>query len=164
MGYNYGAGKPGRVREGIRFTTLVTLGYSLIMWILVMAFPALFIRLFNNEAALVAAGVPAFRIYYAIFFCMSFQNIGQSVFVALGRSKNAVFFSLLRKAFIVAPLTLLLPAMGLGHNGVFLAEPISNVLGGFTCLITMYLTVYRPLAAEQADSSAAGADPQGGFQ
>lgn len=76
---------------------------------------------------------------------MAFQFIGQSVFVGLGRSKSAIFFSLLRKAFIVAPLTLILPAVGLGADGVFLAEPISNVLGGLACILTMYVTVYRPM-------------------
>lgn len=159
LGYNYGAGEYGRVRQGIRFTTVATLTYSLVTWALTLAFPAALIRIFNGEAALVAAGVPAFRIYYAAFFCMGFQFVGQSVFVALGRSKNAVFFSLLRKAFIVAPLTVLLPALGLGFNGVFLAEPISNVLGGLACLITMYVTVYRPLGVrseELTDGGTAG--------
>ena len=145
LGYNYGAGEYERVRQGIRFTTVLTMGYSLVAWLLVLLFPEFLIRMFNNEADLIAAGIPAFRIYFATFFCMSFQFIGQSIFVGLGRSKSAVFFSLLRKAFIVAPLTLLLPAIGLGVNGVFLAEPISNVLGGLACIITMYLTVYRPL-------------------
>ena len=54
-------------------------------------------------------------------------------FVGLGRSRSAVFFSLLRKAFIVAPLTLLLPGLGMGVDGVFAAEPVSNVLGGLAC-------------------------------
>ncbi len=70
---------------------------------------------------------------------------GQSTFVALGRSKQVVFFSLLRKAIIVAPLTLLLPCIGLGVNGVFLAEPISNLIGGLASFITMYVQVYRKL-------------------
>ena len=60
----------------------------------------------------------------------------------------SIFFSLLRKAFIVAPLTLILPAVGFGADGVFLAEPISNVLGGLACILTMYFTVYRRLNAE----------------
>ena len=145
LGYNYGAGEYARVREGIRFTTVLTVGYSLAAWALVMAAPGPLIRIFNSEAELIAAGIPAFRLYFAAFFCMSFQFIGQSVFVGLGRSKNAVFFSLLRKAFIVAPLTLLLPALGMGVDGVFLAEPISNVAGGLACILTMYATVYRRL-------------------
>ena len=145
LGYNYGAGEYRRVRQGIRFTTALTLSYSLVVWLLVLIFPEALIRIFNNEPDLIAAGIPAFRIYFATFFCMSFQFIGQSVFVGLGRSRQAVFFSLLRKAFIVAPLTLLLPALGLGVDGVFLAEPISNVVGGLACLLTMYAVVYRPL-------------------
>ena len=145
LGYNYGAGQYGRVRQGIRFTTVLTVGYSVVVWAVVMLLPEPLIRIFNNEADLIAAGIPAFRIYFATFFFMSFQFIGQSVFVGLGRSKNAIFFSLLRKAFIVAPLTLILPAVGFGADGVFLAEPISNVLGGLACILTMYSTVYRRL-------------------
>ncbi len=58
----------------------------------------------------------------------------------------AVFFSLLRKAVIVAPLTVILPRLwGLGTTGVFLAEPISNVIGGLACYITMIVVVYIPL-------------------
>ena len=127
------------------FTTVLTVGYSVAAWALVMAVPELLIRIFNDEPELIAAGIPAFRLYFAAFFCMSFQFIGQSVFVGLGRSRSAVFFSLLRKAFIVAPLTLLLPGLGMGVDGVFAAEPVSNVLGGLACLLTMYITVYRRL-------------------
>ena len=143
LGYNYGAGLYRRVRQGIRFTTVLTVSYSVAIWAVVMLLPEPLIRIFNNESDLIAAGIPAFHIYFATFFCMAFQFIGQSVFVGLGRSKSAIFFSLLRKAFIVAPLTLILPAVGLGADGVFLAEPISNVLGGLACILTMYVTVYR---------------------
>jgi len=51
----------------------------------------------------------------------------------VGDAKHAIFCSLLRKAFIVVPLTLLLPMAGFGVNGVFLAEPISNAIGGIFC-------------------------------
>ena len=145
LGYNYGAGEYRRGRQGIRFTTVLPMAYSVAAWAVVMAVPGLLIRIFNSEAELIAAGIPAFRLYFAAFFCMSFQFIGQSVFVGLGRSKSAVFFSLLRKAFIVAPLTLLLPMLGMGVDGVFVAEPISNVTGGLACVLTMYFTVYRRL-------------------
>lgn len=145
LGYNYGAGLYRRVREGIRFTTAVTMAYSVGVWALVMAIPHIFIHIFNSEQELLAAGVPAFRIYFAAFFCMAFQFIGQSVFVGLNRSRSAVFFSLLRKAFIVTPLTVLLPAWGWGVDGVFWAEPISNIVGGLACFATMMATVYIPL-------------------
>ena len=148
LGYNYGAKAYDRVRQGIRFTTVVTLAYSVIMWAATMLLPGVLIRIFNGEAELLEAGIPAMRIYFATFFFMAFQMAGQTTFVALGRSKKAVFFSLLRKAIIVAPLTLLL-AIPLGTDGVFLAEPISNVIGGLACWLTMYYTVYRSLGAQE---------------
>ena len=76
---------------------------------------------------------------------MAFQFAGQSAFQGLGRSKNAIFFSIFRKVVIVVPLTLLLPQMGFGVVGIFLAEPISNAIGGLACFVTMWRTLYRKL-------------------
>ena len=102
---------------------------------------------------MLAAGEGALRIYFYGFFFMAFQFTGQSSFTALGYSKHSVFFSLLRKAVIVAPLTMLLPRIGLGVNGVFLAEPISNALGGLACFTTMYFVLYRKLGSERAQET-----------
>ena len=88
--------------------------------------------------------MPALRIYFSMFLFMSLQIAGQGVFVGLGRSRQAVFFSLLRKAIINAPLTLILP-MWMGTTGVFAAEAVSQFIGGLACFTTMFLTLYRPL-------------------
>ena len=48
--------------------------------------------------------------------------------------------------FIVVPLTYLLPyALGMGTRGVFMAEPVSNVIGGSLCFLTMLATVIPEL-------------------
>ena len=131
MGFNYGAEEYRRVQLGILFCTLVCVGYTTLVWLLLFLFPEFFIGLFSGEAALREAAVPCMHIYFFGFFMMSLQMAGQSAAVALGRSKQAVFFSLFRKVIIVTPLTLLLPRLfGLGVTGVFLAEPISNFIGG----------------------------------
>lgn len=81
---------------------------------------------------------------------MAFQFCGQCTFTALGKAKRAVFFSLFRKIVIVVPLTLILPGLfGMGVNGVFWAEPVSNAIGGLACFITMMLTIYRKLGKEE---------------
>lgn len=145
MGYNYGARLFGRVKEGIRFTTLAGLVWTAAAWLAVLAFPQAFVRLFTQDEALRAIGPRVLKLYFFGFFFQTFQFAGQSVFQSLGDARHAVFFSLLRKAVIVFPLTLLLPRMGLGVDGVFIAEPISNALGGLACYITMVLTVYLRL-------------------
>ncbi len=146
-GYNYGARKYGRVRESIRFAVALTVGYATIFWATAMLFPEMLIRVFNDEPEVIAAGVPALRIYFALFIPMSLQAAAQSAFVGLGRAKQAIFFSLFRKAIINAPLTVILPALGMGATGVFVAEAISQLVGGLACFITMCLTLYRPLCA-----------------
>lgn len=153
LGFNYGAGKYRRVRQGIRFTSIVCIVYTVIAWVCTFLFPEQFIHMFNSDPALIDKGVPALHLYFFGFFMMSLQFAGQSVFVALGRSKQAVFFSLFRKAIIVIPLTIFLPMVGgLGVNGVFLAEPISNFIGGGACFCTMMLTIWPMLRQEPSES------------
>ena len=158
MGYNYGAKAYARVREAIRFTTVVCVAYTALAWLLLFLFPAFFINVFNSDPAVLTAGVPALQIFFFGFFLMSLQHAGQSVFVALGKSRQAIFFSVLRKVIIVTPLTLLLPQLwNLGTTGVFLAEPISNLLGGGACFLTMMLTVWPELKRGEAAQKEASA-------
>ena len=145
MGYNYGAKEWKRVKDAIKFNTLIGVSYTIFAWILVMLLPRFLFGIFTNDPEIIALGPKSLSIYFFGFFLMSLQFAGQSVFQALGFAKKAVFFSLLRKAFIVFPLTILLPMIGFGVNGVFLAEPISNAIGGLACFITMYRTVYKKL-------------------
>lgn len=145
ISFNYGAKKNDRVKTGIRFNTFVGSAYTLFAWILIVMFPRFWFGIFSDDLQMIDLGIGALKIYFFGFVFMAFQFAGQSTFQALGDAKHAIFFSLLRKAIIVVPLTLLLPRMGLGVNGVFLAEPISNALGGLACYITMRMTVYRKL-------------------
>lgn len=153
LGYNYGAQKIGRVKEGIRFTALIGTLYTILAWAFVMKFPHLLFSIFTNDTAMIETGNSALQIYFFGFCFMAFQFAGQCTFQALGCAKRAIFFSLLRKVIIVIPLTLLLPAIGLGVNGVFLAEPISNFVGGLACFTTMWITVYRRLGDDRKDEA-----------
>lgn len=143
-GYNYGAKLYSRVRQSVRFSVGVTVAYSVLFWAAAMTVPGPLIRIFKDDPAVIEAGIPALRIYFGMFLFMSLQIAGQGVFVSLGRSKHAIFFSLLRKAIINAPLTLILP-IWLGTTGVFAAEAVSQLIGGLASFTTMYFTVYRPL-------------------
>ncbi len=145
LGYNYGAKEYGRVKEAIRFMALLGAAYTALTWAMVMLIPRQLIGIFSEDGDTIAVGARMLNLYFFGFVFMAFQFTGQSTFQALGKAKQAVFFSLLRKAFIVVPLTLLLPRLGFGVEGVFLAEPISNAIGGIACFTTMYMTVYRKI-------------------
>ncbi len=145
LGFNYGAEKNDRVKEGIRFMTLIGSLYTILAWLLVILLPQQLIHIFSNDEQTIIEGARALYIYFFGFVFMSFQFAGQSTFQGLGKRKQAIFFSMLRKVIIVVPLTILLPMVGFGVNGVFLAEPISNIIGGLACFVTMWHTVYKKL-------------------
>jgi len=149
IGFNYGAGKNERVRAAIKFFVSASVLYSVFIWAIMMLLPGLLIRIFNNETELITVGIPNLRIYFVMFMFMSLQMSSQGVFTGLGRSKNAIFFSLLRKAVIAAPLTILLPLLGMGTRGVFVAEAISQFVGGLACFGTMYFVVYRKMLSNE---------------
>ena len=145
LGFNYGAGKNDRVKEGIRFMTLIGSVYTVLAWLLVILLPQQLIHIFSSDEQTIVEGAKALYIYFFGFVFMAFQFAGQSTFQGLGKKKQAIFFSMLRKVIIVTPLTILLPMIGFGVNGVFLAEPISNIIGGLACFITMWSTVYKKM-------------------
>jgi len=146
LSFNYGARKPKRVKKAAMVMTLLVLAYSAIAWGAILLIPEFLIGIFSSDPVLQADAVPALKLYFAAFIFMDLQYIGQTTFKSLNKKKQAIFFSLLRKVFIVVPLTYFLPyGLHMGTNGVFMAEPVSNVIGGSLCFITMLVTILPEL-------------------
>ena len=154
MSYNYGAKLYPRVSASIRFTFLSGLAINILMWALVMFIPEPLIRIFTSDEQLIGTAVVCARIFFGAFPFMAMQQAGQSTFVALNYPRYALFFSLFRKIVLVAPLTLLLPNLGLGVYGVFWAEFASQVIGATACFTTMYLVIWRHMKDYPTASSA----------
>lgn len=142
ISYNYGAGKPTRIRKAIAVLSIMTLAYTAVMWSIIIFAPGALISIFSSDSSLLSDAIVALKQYFAAFIFMDLQYIGQTVFKSLNKKKHAIFFSLLRKVIIVVPLTYIMPyTFNMGTTGVFLAEPVSNVIGGSICFITMLCTV-----------------------
>ena len=155
ISYNYGAHRPRRVIKAGTTMFLFSVIYTAVTWGLIIMTPELLIHVFSSDEALMADAVPALKLYFAAFLFMTLQSTGQTIFKSLNHKKQAIFFSLLRKVFIVVPLTYLLPyAFHLGTNGVFMAEPISNIIGGSLCFITMLCTVLPELKRMEKEQTA----------
>ena len=146
LSYNYGARRPIRVRKAGMVMGAMILAYSAVIWSIIILEPRPLIRIFSSDVQLTKDAVPALNQYFAAFIFMDLQYMGQTVFKSLNKKKQAIFFSMLRKVFIVVPLTYLMPyALHMGTDGVFLAEPVSNVIGGTLCFATMLITVLPEL-------------------
>ncbi|MBE5998580.1 MAG: MATE family efflux transporter [Eubacteriales bacterium] len=146
ISYNYGAGRYRKVRRAILIMTIVGVGYTALMWVFVLIRPSLFISVFSSDTSILEKAVPALHMYFFAFVFQALQISGQTTFKALNKKRQAIFFSIFRKVIIVVPLTFLLPTVfGMGPMGVFMAEPVSNFVGGTACFVTMVCTVLPEL-------------------
>ena len=146
ISYNYGAKRPKKVIKAWITMSVLILFYILIAWSVILFDPKFLIRIFSSDKSLMIDTVPAMKLYFATFIFMLFQYTGQTMFKSLNKKKQAIFFSILRKVVIVVPLTYIFPYIfHMGTNGVFVAEPVSNVIGGSLCFIVMLLTVLPEL-------------------
>lgn len=138
ISYNYGAGNITRVKECFRKLFIVCISFSLGIIALVELFPGMFIGIFTDDVELIQLGIPALRVFMAGMCVMGAQTACQQTFLALGESFISMFLALLRKVILLMPLALLLPVVtGWGVWGLFMAEPISDIIAVSTT-ITMF--------------------------
>ena len=145
ISFNYGARRADQIRKAIMIMSASSIAYTAVTWALIEYRPAFFIGIFLSDPAFIEQAIPALHLYFFAFIFQALQYSGQTVFKALGKKKHAIFFSLFRKVVMVVPLTYLLPRLGFGALGVFIAEPISNFVGGTACFTVMLLTVLPEL-------------------
>ena len=151
MSFNFGAGKKDRVRQAFRFQLLLCGGYSTLFWAAMMLVPGAVAGIFTSDGALIQYTTWAMRIYMAGIFAMGFQMACQQSFVALGQAKVSLLLACLRKIILLIPLIFILP-MFLSDKvfGVFLAEPISDILAAVVTVIT-FLSRFDKILNHGAD-------------
>lgn len=129
IGYNYGAGETGRVKETIRLSLAATLAFTMGVTGLVMIWPEAFIWIFNTDPELMEMGKRMLRVYVAGMFVMGANSTFQQTYNSLGEGKKAFFFAFYRKIIIMIPLIYILPALlPWGAFAVVLAEPVADLL------------------------------------
>ena len=139
MSFNFGAGKKARVKEAFRFQLTLCGAYTCLFWLLMMLFPGAVAGIFTSDTALIQYTTWAMRIYMAGIFAMGFQIACQQSFMALGQAKVSLLLACLRKIILLIPLIFILPHLLPNPVfGVFLAEPVSDILAATITTITFF--------------------------
>lgn len=139
VGFNHGAGHRGRVVQAVRFSAAVCLAYALAVFVLTEAAPGLLLRIFTQDAKIIAFGATGLRITAAAFLFAPFPMLAGAVFQALGQKLRALLMYAANLIFLI-PLALLLPRW-LGVNGVWLAYAAAN--GAAALLVCLMVAVLR---------------------
>ena len=127
ISYNYGAARFDRVKKAFSLFMRISVIFTAAVWVLVMAFPSVFVRLFNSDPALMQVTVRFMRIYLLLIVLMAVQTACQQTFVATGHAKVSLFLALLRKVILLIPLILVFSRFW-AADGVFIAEPVADTL------------------------------------
>ena len=139
MSFNFGAGKKERVKEAFRFQFLVCFGYTALFWVVMMVAPGVVAGIFTSDASLIQYTTWAMRIYMAGIFSLGIQIGCQQSFMALGQAKVSLLLACLRKLILLIPLIFILPHVVADPVfGVFLAEPVSDILAATVTAITFF--------------------------
>lgn len=151
VSYNYGAGNRLRVKETvIRLVSVCLLGTLILAGIAIFC-PDIYASMFTNDAELVALTCRIMPIFFLGIAIFGIQAACQSTFLALGQAKVSLFIATLRKIILLIPLALILPKF-LGVKGIYIAEPVSDVVSVIVTSVLCVITLKR-IFIEMEDKS-----------
>lgn len=137
LGYNYGAGRPDRIRRAEKHIVVLGLVFTAVMFIIAQVGPGYFVRIFTRESSYVGITEWAIRIYTICVIPLAVQYTVVDGFTGMGIAKVAVSLSMFRK--LVYFLSMLFLPMVFGVEKVFFAEPISDIIACMTSTATYLL-------------------------
>ena len=132
-GFNFGAKKYSRVREGFFFTLgfgTVTLGLAALA---VYLNAGSCIQIFRDDPEVIAIGIPALQAQCLALFFVPFQVCNNMMFQSIGYKFNATFLSSLRNGLFFIPI-LLISSWIFGLSGIQVAQAIADVMTSAACI------------------------------
>ena len=143
MSFNYGAGNGDRVRKAYRLLLMVSLSYSLLIWVAIQLFPQMFAGIFTPDMAMRAFTAKALRIYCGGLGIFGIQIACQMAFVSLGNALCSMLVAIMRKFVLLLPLIYLMPRILADKTmAVYTAEPVADILA-VTFTASLFFFVFR---------------------
>ena len=132
--YNFGAGKPKRVREVYRLTVAWATAACMLGFIICEFFPGPAVSIFTNDPELKANAEHGMRIMNCMFPIIGFQIVSTNLFQCLGMVKKSIFLSLSRQLLFLLPALYILPLF-YGIEGIWASYPVSDAISSILTII-----------------------------
>ena len=132
-GFNFGAKKYTRVRQGFFFTLFfgsVMLGIAAYLVFINAGFC---IQVFRDDPEVIAIGIPALRAQCIGLLFVPFQVCNNMMFQSIGYRFNATFLSSLRNGLYFIPI-LVLASVFFGLPGIQVSQAVADVMTSLTCI------------------------------
>lgn len=149
IGFNYGAKQEERAQKAFKLSAIVATIILVIAFIAVQVFPEAIIGVFNKDPQFMDISVKGIRIYLLMLPIVGISITGSNYIQSIGEAKTAMFLSLLRQVILLVPFIIILPrTFGLGLDGVWIAQPVSDVL---TTAVTIFILVKSMKVKEKVE-------------
>lgn len=138
--YNYGAKNQKRVIQTFKILLLVSVIYSVTLYLIIMIFPKSFVQLFTEKQELIEFASKMLRIYCAVLFVFGIQIACQMTFVSIGNATSSVIVAAVRKFILLLPLIYIMPLLFEDKTkAVYMAEPVADILAvSFTVILFIF--------------------------
>jgi Na+-driven multidrug efflux pump len=133
-GFNYGAKKMDRVRQGYFFTFKVMLAATIIIGVTGALLAPHVIRWFSQDEAVIAFGALTLRLQCAVFPLTAIIFAGNMCMQTIGMAGSASLLSMARNGIFFIPAVLILPPL-LGALGVQMSQAAADALSFVMALI-----------------------------
>ena len=134
IAYNYGAKQYDRSKKALKLAIICAVIILTTGFILIKIFPEFFIGIFNKDKELTKLAIKGINMNLFTLPIAAIAIIGPVYFQCIGKAKQSMFLILLRQFIVLIPLILILPKF-LNLNGVWLAQPISDIMSVIIVLI-----------------------------
>ena len=134
ISYNYGHKNPTRIKQTLKYTFIIGVGFNLFGMLLMIVFPRAVASVFTSDAVLVEIVGRFLPLFLAGMTIFGLQRVCQNTFIALGDAKVSLCIALLRKVVLLIPLALVLPR-AMGVSGVYAAEAIADATAAILCTV-----------------------------
>ena len=140
---NFGAKKISRIRQGVRFTVLVSLGIAVVMSLLVRYIGRDMIAVFLNDknAFIIETGKTYLGISTLFYFFLGLIFIFRNTLQGMGKAWLPLIASLTE--FFIRSFAAIFLAKALGYRGIFYASPAAWVGASCVVIIGYILTVKK---------------------
>lgn len=130
VGFSEGARLYDRLIETVTVAVKWTSVFCIAAFIFFEIFAHSILTLFTDNNQLIAIAVPALRIFVSMLLLIGPNLIWINMFIGLGKGLTSMILLLMRDVIFLIPLIIMLPSW-FGLNGVWMAQPLSNLLAFF---------------------------------
>lgn len=148
VGQNYGAGRIDRVKKGAAVTVVMGLIYTALTGILLLTFSEPIMRLFTDDADIIAAGELAMKYFCPYYMLLSILNVLAGTVRGAGKSVPPMVILLFAMCvFRVLWIKLVLPHYNT-IDVVYMVYPVSWVIGAALMALYTWKGKWLPVKSE----------------